>query len=412
MTGTRSATGCARRRGPGGSRRRRGRTASRGAPRARRGRRSRDRCRARACACGCGSASGDDLLGRSVGSGRRVTARGPARRGPASGPATSAHLKRLRSCKAAVIARSRHAGHRPDPVEVSPPVACRAVTDVPQQFRALVADKDGDDVRRSLTELSAGDLPEGEVTVRVGWSSVNYKDALAVSPKGRVARGYPLVPGIDLAGEVVASDDDEVRPGAQVIVHGHDLGVAHHGGFAEVARVPAAWVVPLPDGMGTRDAMALGTAGFTAALSVVRLEEHGLDAGDAGAPVLVLGATGGVGSIAVAILAARGYEVHAATGKADEADFLRSLGASEVLSREETSAEAERPMEKQRWAAVVDPVGGAATAYALRTTRYGGAVALSGLTGGTDVQTTVFPFILRAASLLGIDSVETPPDVR
>src|SRR3954467_9166251 len=203
MTGTRSATGCARRRGPGGSRRRRGRTAWRGAPRGRRRRRSRDRCRARACACGCGSASGDDLLGRSVGSGRRVTARGPARRSPASGPATSAHLKRLRSCKAAVIARSRQARQRPDPVEVSPPVACRAVTDVPQQFRALVADKDGDDVRRSLTELSAGDLPEGEVTVRVGWSSVNYKDALAVSPKGRVAKGYPLVPGIDLAGEVL-----------------------------------------------------------------------------------------------------------------------------------------------------------------------------------------------------------------
>jgi acrylyl-CoA reductase (NADPH) len=268
------------------------------------------------------------------------------------------------------------------------------MTDLPEHFRALVADKDGDDVRRELRDLPAGELPDGEVTVRVGWSSVNYKDALAVSPKGRVARGYPLVPA-----------------GAQVIVHGHDLGVAHHGGFAEVARVPAAWVVPLPDGMSAREAMALGTAGFTAALSVVRLEEHGLSP-DAGAPVLVLGATGGVGSTAVAILAARGYEVHAATGKADEAGFLRSLGASDVLSREETSAAPERPMERQRWAAVVDPVGGAATAYALRTTRYGGAVALSGLTGGTDLRTTVFPFILRGVSLLGIDSVDTPTDVR
>ena len=156
--------------------------------------------------------------------------------------------------------------------------------------------------------------------------------------------------------------------------------------------------------------MALGTAGFTAALSIVRLEEHGLTA-DAG-PVLVLGATGGVGSTAVAILAGRGYEVHAATGKADEADFLRALGAREVLSREDTSAEPERPLEKQRWAAVVDPVGGAALAYALRTTRYGGAVAASGLTGGTDLHTTVFPFILRAVSVLGVDSVQTPMDVR
>jgi acrylyl-CoA reductase (NADPH) len=286
------------------------------------------------------------------------------------------------------------------------------VTDVPSRFRALLAERDDDEVRRGLRDLSPDDLPDGDVTVRVGWSSVNYKDALAVSAKGRVAKGYPLVPGIDLAGEVIAGGGDGVEAGRAVIVHGHDLGVGHHGGFAEIARVPADWVVPLPDGMSPRDAMALGTAGFTAALSVVRLEEHGLSPDGARGPVLVLGATGGVGSVAVAILAARGYEVHAATGKADEADFLRALGASEVLSREETSAESDRPMEKQRWAAVVDPVGGAATAYALRTTRYGGAVSLSGLTGGTNLATTVFPFILRGVSLLGIDSVETPPDVR
>jgi acrylyl-CoA reductase (NADPH) len=284
------------------------------------------------------------------------------------------------------------------------------MTEVPQRFRALVAEQDGEDVRRSLRELDAGELPDGDVTVRVGWSSVNYKDALAVSPKGRVARGYPLVPGIDLAGEVVAADGADVKPGDQVIVHGYDLGVAHHGGYAEVARVPSSWVVPLPDGMSPRQAMALGTAGFTAALSVVRLEDNGLSPGDG--PVLVLGATGGVGSTAVAILAERGYEVHASTGKADEADFLRSLGAREVLSREETSAESKRPIDSQRWAGVVDPVGGAATAYALRTTRYGGGVALSGLTGGTDLQTTVFPFILRGVSLLGVDSVETPMELR
>jgi acrylyl-CoA reductase (NADPH) len=287
------------------------------------------------------------------------------------------------------------------------------VTETPNRFRALVAEKDDDGVRRALRDLSPGDLPEGDVTVRVGWSSVNYKDALAVSAKGRVAKTYPLVPGIDLAGEVIASEAGaDLAPGTPVLAHGHEIGVGQHGGYAEVARVPADWVVPLPDGLTPRDAMALGTAGFTAALSVVRLEEHGLAPESAGGPVLVLGATGGVGSIAVAILAARGYEVHAATGKADEAEFLRALGASEVLSREETSAESDRPMDKQRWAAVVDPVGGAATAYALRTTRYGGAVALSGLTGGTDLQTTVFPFILRGVSLLGIDSVETPADVR
>jgi acrylyl-CoA reductase (NADPH) len=275
------------------------------------------------------------------------------------------------------------------------------MTEVPDSFRALLAERDGDDVRRGLRDLRPDDLPEGEVTVRVRWSSVNYKDALAVSPKGRVARDYPLVPGIDLAGEVLAADGAGVAPGDEVLVHGYDLGVAHHGGFAEVARVPAGWVVPLPEGLSARQAMALGTAGYTAALSVIRLEEHGLRPGDG--PVLVLGATGGVGSTAVSILAGLGHEVHASTGKADEADFLRALGAAEVLSREETSAEPERPLESQRWAACVDPVGGAALAYALRTTRYGGAVAVSGLTGGTDVHTTVFPFILRAVSVFGID---------
>jgi putative YhdH/YhfP family quinone oxidoreductase len=283
---------------------------------------------------------------------------------------------------------------------------------IPDSFRALVAEQRDGDVDRGMREFSPGELPEGDVTVRVRYSSVNYKDALATVPKGNVARVSPLVPGIDLAGGVVASDTPEVKVGDQVVVHGYELGTSRHGGFAEYARVPAGWVVPLPDGLSPRQAMALGTAGFTAALSVVRLEENGLSPEGARGPVLVLGATGGVGSVAVAILAARGYEVHAATGKADEADFLRSLGAGEVLSREETSAEADRPLDKQRWAGVVDPVGGAATAFALRTTRYGGAVALSGLTGGTALDTTVFPFILRGVSLLGIDSVEAPGDVR
>ena len=278
--------------------------------------------------------------------------------------------------------------------------------DVPDSFRALVAEKSDDDVARELRSLNGDDLPDGDVLVRVGWSSVNYKDALAVSPKGRVAQISPLIPGVDLAGTVVSGNGD----GDEVIVHGHDLGVAHHGGFAEYARVPGEWVIPLPDGLSARQAMALGTAGFTAGLSVQRLEDHGVKPDDG--PVLVLGASGGVGSTAVGILAARGFEVAAATGKPDEADWLRELGASDVLSREETSAESRKPMESERWAAVVDPVGGTSLAYALRTTRYGGAVAASGLTGGTALETTVFPFILRAVSLLGVDSVNTPTDVR
>jgi len=280
------------------------------------------------------------------------------------------------------------------------------VAGIPDSFRALVAEKQDDDVARGLQDLRAEDLPDGDTVVRVDWSSVNYKDALAVSPKGRVAQISPLVPGVDLAGTIVSGDGE----GSEVIVHGHDLGVAHHGGFAEYARVPSEWVVPLPDGLSARQAMALGTAGFTAALSVQRLEEHGLEAADG--PVLVLGASGGVGSTAVGILAARGFEVVAATGKPDEADWLRELGASDVLSREETSAESKKPMESERWAAVVDPVGGKALAYALRTTKYGGAVAASGLTGGTSLETTVFPFILRGVSLLGVDSVNTPDDIR
>ena len=277
-------------------------------------------------------------------------------------------------------------------------------------FRALVADQNGDDVTRDLRGLSPDDLPEGEVTVRVDWSSVNYKDALAVSPKGRVAKGYPLVPGIDLAGEVLESSDGAVQAGAPVIAHGYDLGVSHHGGFAELARVPANWVVPLPEGLDTREAAAIGTAGFTAAMSVQALEERGLSPDDG--QVLVLGATGGVGAVAVAILAERGYDVVASTGKPDEADWLESLGAGELVSRDETSAESDKPLEKQRWAAVVDPVGGPSLAYALRTLRYGGAVASSGQVGGIKLETTVMPFILRGVALLGVDSTQVPIDKR
>jgi len=279
-----------------------------------------------------------------------------------------------------------------------------------ESFRALVAERHDDRVDRRIGSLTLDDLPHGQVTVRVAWSSVNYKDALAVSPKGGVARISPLVPGIDLAGEVVASDAPELRPGDRVLAHGYDLGVSHHGGFAEYARVPAGWVVPLPDGLSLRQAMALGTAGYTAALSVQALEEHGLDPGDG--PVLVLGASGGVGSTAVGILAQRGYQVTVSTGKADQEAFLRDLGAAEVLPREATSAESDKPLESARWAGCVDPVGGAGLAYALRTLRQGAAAATSGNTGGVELRTTVLPFILRGVALLGIDSAHTPIERR
>ncbi len=279
-----------------------------------------------------------------------------------------------------------------------------------ENFRALVATKHDDRVDRELTTLTQADLPEAPVTVRVGWSSVNYKDGLATIAKGRVAQISPLVPGVDLAGEVVESDSPDIPVGQPVIVHGYDLGVAHHGGFAEYARVPAEWVVPLPEGLSARQAMAVGTAGYTAALSVHLLEQRGLEPGSG--PVLVTGATGGVGSTAVGILAQRGYEVVASSGKADQADFLRQLGASDVISREETSAESNRPLEKERWTAAVDAVGGSTLAYLVRTLRRGGAVAASGNTGGPQLNTTVLPFILRGVALLGVDSVMTPIDLR
>ena len=264
-------------------------------------------------------------------------------------------------------------------------------------MRAFVAEKGEDGVVRGLRDLEIGDPGEGDVLVKVAWSSVNYKDALATIPKGQVARISPLVPGIDLAGTVVEGPGE----GTEVLVHGYDLGVAHHGGYAEYARVPGDWVVPLPDGLSTRQAMAIGTAGFTAAMSVARLEKHGLEPGDG--PVLVTGATGGVGSTAVSILAARGYEVVASTGK-DARDYLTALGASEVIGRDDVAGDG-KPLGKQRWAAAVDSVGGAVLAGLFPQIRYGGAVAASGLTAGVKVETTVMPFILRSVALIGVDSV-------
>ncbi len=276
----------------------------------------------------------------------------------------------------------------------------------PAEFAAFVAERRGDSVEAGVRTLSLGDLAPGEVTVATEWSAVNYKDGMVTRPGNRVARLSPLVPGVDLVGTVVASEDPSVPRGREVIVHGQDLGVARHGGFAELARVPAEWVVPLPPGLTARRAAILGTAGFTAALSVRRLEHHGLGPGDG--PVVVTGASGGVGSMAVSLLARRGYEVVASTGKSSEHTYLADLGASEVIDRHELAAEPGRTLGPERWAGAVDCVGGATLAGVLRTLRYGGAVAASGLTGGHALETTVYPFIVRAVSLLGVDSVSTP----
>jgi acrylyl-CoA reductase (NADPH) len=279
-----------------------------------------------------------------------------------------------------------------------------------EPFPALIADHAEDGSAPTVGELSADELPEGDVLVEVEYSSVNYKDALAARGDGQVARISPIVPGIDLAGEVVEGPDGALSPGTPVLAHGYEIGVARHGGFARYARVPSEWVVPLPEGLSARDAMTIGTAGFTAALSVVTLTDHGLEPG--AGPVLVTGATGGVGSTAVSILSRLGYEVHASTGKADAADWLRELGATEIVDRDELAAESKRPLDKQRWAGAVDSVGGSTLAGVLRSVRYGGAVAASGLTGGPGLKTTVLPFILRSVALLGIDSVDVPIERR
>ncbi|MCU1502535.1 MAG: Oxidoreductase [Ilumatobacteraceae bacterium] len=270
------------------------------------------------------------------------------------------------------------------------------------QFRAFTATTNDGAVERKVTTMSADQLPEG-VLIAVERSSVNYKDGLASTANGRVARISPLVPGIDLAGTLVDG-------GEPVIAHGYDIGVSRHGGYAELASVPAEWIVALPDGLDLRQAMIIGTAGFTAALSVVALEERGLTPADG--PVLVTGATGGVGSMAVSILATRGYEVVASTGKSESEPYLRSLGAAEVIDRSVLGGEAGKPLESMLWAAAVDCVGGTTLANALARIRYGGAIAASGLTGGAAVPTTVLPFILRNVALLGIDSVQTPIERR
>jgi len=276
-------------------------------------------------------------------------------------------------------------------------------------FRAFRAVTDGDSIDRGVVTLGADDLPADGALVEVHWSSVNYKDGLASIPKGQVATVSPLVPGIDLAG-ILQDDVDGIAAGTEVLAHGQDIGTGRHGGYAEYARVPAEYLIPIPDGLSMRDAMVVGTGGFTAALSVMALQDHGITP-DSG-PVLVTGATGGVGSTSVDMLSNLGHEVVASTGKASAADFLSGLGAASIIDRDELSEESRRPLERTVWAAAVDCVGGVTLANVLKKIHYGGSVAASGLTGGPGLSTTVMPFILRGVNLLGIDSVLLPMERR
>lgn len=279
-----------------------------------------------------------------------------------------------------------------------------------EQFRALMVNKSDDDFSLEVKRISIEDLPEGQVTIKTAYSSVNFKDGLASIPNGKIVRSYPFIPGIDLAGTVISSTDPRFKEGDEVIATSYEIGVSHYGGYSEYARIPAEWVVPLPKGLTLKEAMVYGTAGFTAALSVMRLEENGLSPEKG--KVLVTGATGGVGSIAVSILAMRGYDVTASTGKQSEHEYLKQIGAKEIISREDVTGDKFRPLDKQLWAGAVDPVGGKTLASILSKTSYNGSVAVSGLTGGTDVAATVFPFILRGINLLGIDSVYCPMEKR
>ncbi|GAB7142407.1 acryloyl-CoA reductase [Mycobacterium riyadhense] len=274
-------------------------------------------------------------------------------------------------------------------------------------FQALVARQERDRITASVETLTESDLPPGEVTIQVLYSSVNFKDALALTPGGGVVRNYPptgLVPGIDLTGQVVESRSSDFAVGDSVLAHGYQIGTGHHGGYAEYARLPADQVVPL-GALSPRDGAAIGTAGFTAAMSAQALVDWGIKA-DAG-PVVVTGASGGVGSVSVDLLAGAGYQVVASTGKESAAELLKALGAAEVIGRLPADPDAKpRPLAKARWAAAVDCVGGATLADVLSAVDYRGAVAASGLTGGASLHTTVMPFILRGVALLGIDSVQ------
>jgi acrylyl-CoA reductase (NADPH) len=276
-------------------------------------------------------------------------------------------------------------------------------------FKAIRIDKAEQGQNAALVDFDEADLMDGDVTVRVEWSTINYKDGLALTGKAPVVRRFPMIPGIDFVGMVEASRHPEWKPGDRVVLNGWGVGETHLGGFAEKARVSGDWLVPVPAGMTGRETMAIGTAGYTAMLAVMALERHGVAPGRG--PVLVTGAAGGVGSVAIAILARLGYRVVASTGRLGEADYLKGLGAAEVIERSELSGKV-RALGKERWAGGIDSVGSTTLANLLSMTSYGGAVAACGLAGGMDLPASVAPFILRAVSLLGIDSVMCPQPIR
>jgi acrylyl-CoA reductase (NADPH) len=279
-------------------------------------------------------------------------------------------------------------------------------------FNALVVNKDEESGKTSaaVEKISTDQLPEGNVVVNVEYSTVNYKDGLCIGPGGGLVREYPHVPGIDFAGTIESSDDPRYSAGDSVVLTGWRVGEVHWGGYAQKARVNADWLVPLPSGLSSRQAMAVGTAGFTAMLAVTALEDHGLKP-DQG-PVLVTGAAGGVGSVATAILANLGYEVAAVTGRPETEEYLRALGATQIVPREEINETVKRPLERETWAGCVDAVGGDMLARVLGQMKYGGSVSAVGLAGGAGLPTTVIPFLLRGVNLLGIDSVMQPYDNR
>lgn len=276
-------------------------------------------------------------------------------------------------------------------------------------FKGILVTKDEAGYRSTLTHIEDTVLPEGDVTVQVEWSTLNYKDGLAITGQSPVVRRFPMVPGIDFAGTVSQSSHPNWKAGDKVILNGWGVGETHCGGLAEVARVKGEWLIALPEGLSNRQAMEIGTAGYTAMLCVIALQKHGVAPKDG--EILVTGANGGVGSIAVALLAKLGYTVVASTGRTAEADFLKTLGASQVIERSVLSTPG-KPMGKERWAGVIDTVGSHTLANACATTQYGGAVAACGLAGGMDFPATVVPFILRGITLYGIDSVMAPLSLR
>jgi len=278
-------------------------------------------------------------------------------------------------------------------------------------FNALIVNKDDEGkTSASVGQIGLDELPEGDVVVAVDYSTVNYKDGLCIGPGGGLVRNYPHVPGIDFAGTVETSNDPRYAAGDKVVLTGWRVGEMHWGGYAQKARVKADWLVPLPSGLTTRQAMAVGTAGFTAMLAVMALQDHGMKP-DQG-PVLVTGAAGGVGSVATAILSHLGFEVAAVTGRPDTADYLKSLGATQIVARDEINETVKRPLETENWAGCVDAVGGPMLARVLGQMKYGASVAAVGLAGGANLPATVIPFLLRSVNLLGIDSVMQPYDNR